>query len=145
MIASLPTPKAIAGQILFLMMDGIERTRWDINRALGFSVEKETTARVRDLRKCGFDVPCVTRNHGGQVLHCYRLLLSTDEELTLKTYHYVTTHLGSTAYEIAKALDADVEAIHAKLCLLENLSRIARAEERVCNVMGREEATWWIA
>lgn len=145
MIISLPTPSGLTGKVLFLMMDGIERTRWDINRALGFSVEKETTARIRDLRKFGFDVPCVTRKFGDKTLHCYKLLLSKDEALTLNVFRYIVTHLGVTAYEIASALDYDVEFVHEKLCQLENLNRIARTEMRVCSVMNREEITWWVS
>lgn len=144
MITSLPTPNAIMGKILFLMMDGLERTRWDINRALGFSVEKETTARVRDLRKCGFDVPCTVRKHGGKTLHCYKMILNTDDELCLKVYRHIAEHLGSTFYEIAADLNEHVEKVHEKLCRLEALKVINEAEVRACNVMSTEQATYWL-
>ena len=144
MITSLPTPNAIMGKILFLMMDGMERTRWDINRSLGFSVEKETTARIRDLRKCGFDVPCTVRKHGGKTLHCYKMLLNTDDELCLKVYKYVAEHLGSTVYEIADRLDEHLESVHKKLRHLEALKVINEAEARSCNVMSTEQITYWI-
>ena len=50
--------KALWRRILKLMTDGNWHTPMDIRVSLNLNAETEITARIRDLRKHGFEVEC---------------------------------------------------------------------------------------
>ena len=68
--------------------------------------------------------------------------MSDIEALIESIYLKISAFHDLTIYELADALDSDVEKTHALICQLEELGKVERCESRVCSVLNRQEVNW---
>lgn len=144
---NIPTPSSLTGRVLIAMLDGVARSKVELALAIGVNENTDTTARVRDLRSMGFQIPHrETQRREGRTVFVYRLLpLTRAQVLRIRVNASVYAHIGITPSEVALKLNANIHDVRDQMTALCLTGYIAKAEQRPCAVTRKDDFTYYPA